>query len=85
MSRNEERIKDEKVSRKTVVMAGSGDCEFLRRSFFDKGKFEPLADWLSLRPSIFSPSNYWRGKRLITAYESSAGPVSSYTTLTHLA
>ena len=42
MSRNEERIKDEKVSRKTVVMAGSGDCGFLRRSFFDKGKF--LAD-----------------------------------------
>ena len=37
--RIEERITKEKESKKTVVLAGSGDCEFLRRSFFDKGKF----------------------------------------------
>ena len=78
-------------------MAGSGDCEleFLRRNFFDKGKFltdgegEPLAAIGSpfTRPYLAgdSPSNYWRGKRLITTYESSTGPVSSYTTLTDLA
>ena len=79
------------------VMAGSGDCELelLRRNFFDKGKFladgrvSPLAAIGSpfARPYLAgdSPSNYWRGKRLITTYESSTAPVSSYTTLTDLA
>lgn len=38
-SRIEERITNEKESKTTVVLAVSGDCEFLRRSFFDKGKF----------------------------------------------
>lgn len=99
MSRNEERIIDDQVSRTTVGMAGSGDCELevVRRrdtAFFDKGKF--LADgrvsrWRIGSPSASpylagdSPSNYWRGQRLITTYESSAAPVSYYTTLAHLA